>query len=239
MTRILPLALLAFAAAAPAGAAERTYSITDFDRVQVDGPYRVSLRTGLNSGARAEGSAEALDRVSIDVQSGVLRVRRNRSAWGGYPGEGGAEPVTVVLTTRDLRNAAVVGSGSLDIDRVRGLRVDLSVSGSGRLTVAAVDADNLMVGLLGSGRIDLAGRAKQLKATVQGSGDLSAAGLSADDAQVASQTAGKIIVDVSRTAKVTATGPGDVEILGSPTCTVQSTGSGQVLCGRGRQVRTQ
>jgi len=233
MTRILPLALLALAAAVPAGAAERTYSVTDFDRVQVDGPYRVTLSTGRSSSARAEGSAEALDHISVDVQSGTLRVRRNRSAWGAYPA-GGVGPVTVTLTSRDLRNAAVVGSGSLDIDRAKGLRVDLSVSGSGRLAVGSVEADNLIVGLLGGGRITLAGRAKQLKATVQGSGDLAAAGLSADDAQIASDTAGNVSVAVARTAKVTATGPGDVDITGSPVCTVQAKGSGQVRCGQGR-----
>ena len=233
MTRTLPLALLALAAA-PATAAERTYSVTDFDRVEIDGPYRVTLTTGRSSAARAEGSTEALDRVSVDVQGGTLRVRRNRSSWGGYPGEGGSGPVTVALTTRDLRNAAVVGSGTLDIDRARGLRVLLSVSGSGRLSVGSVEADSLVVGLLGGGRITLAGRAKQLRATLQGSGDLAAAGLSADDAQIGSDTAGNVTVAVTKTAKVTATGPGDVEIIGSPSCTVEAKGSGQVLCGAQR-----
>jgi hypothetical protein len=233
MIRTLPFALLALAAAVPAAAAERTYSITDFDRVQVDGPYRVVLTTGRPSAARAEGSREALDLVSIDVQGGTLRVRRNRSTWGAQPG-GSTGAVTVTLSTRDLRNASVVGSGSLDVDRAKGLRVDLSVSGSGRLTVGAIEADNLVVGLLGGGRITLAGRARQLRATLQGSGDLAAAGLSADDAQIASDTAGSVAVTVTRTAKVTATGPGDVEIVGTPTCTVQAKGSGQVRCGSAR-----
>ena len=234
MTRTLPLAFLAFAAAAaPAGAAARRYPVTDFDRVEVDGPYPVTLRTGLTAGARVEGSAEAIERVSVDVQGTMLRVRRNRSAWGGYPGEG-TGPVAVTLTTRDLRTATVIGSGSLDVDKVRGLRVDISVSGNGRLSVGAVDSDNLIVGLLGGGRITLAGRTKQLKATVQGSGDLAASGLRADDAQIASDTAGKVAVAVARTARVTATGPGDVEIVGSPTCNVEAKGSGQIICGRGR-----
>jgi hypothetical protein len=233
MTRTLPLAFLALAAAAPAVAAERSYSVTDFDRVQVDGPYRVTVVTGRYARASAEGSTAALDRVSVDVQSGTLRVRRNSAAWGGYPGDQ-AGPVTVALTTRDLRAAAVVGSGSLDVDRTKGLRVDLSVSGSGRLSVGAVDADNLIVGLLGGGRITLAGRAKQLKATVQGSGDLQAAELRSDDAQIVSDTAGNVTVGVARTAKVTATGPGDVEIIGQPSCTVDATGSGVVTCGPGR-----
>ena len=230
MTRTLPLALLAFAAAAPAGAAERNYSVTDFDRVQVDGPYRVTLTTGRSSAARAEGSVQALDQVSVDVQGGTLRVRRNRSALGSYPAPDPG-PVTVALTTRDLRSAVVVGSGSLDIDRAKGLRVDVSVSGSGRLSVASVEADTLFVGLLGSGRITLAGRTKQLKGTVQGSGDLAASGLTADEAQIGSDTAGNVAVAVARTAKVTSTGAGDVEIVGSPACTVTAKGSGRVSCG--------
>jgi Putative auto-transporter adhesin, head GIN domain len=228
MTRTLPLALLAFAAAAPAGAAERSYSVTDFDRIQVDGPYQVTVTTGVASGARAEGSVEALERISIDVQGSTLRVRRNGSAWGGYPGES-AGPVRIALTTRDVRAASVVGSGGLAIDRTRGLRVDLSVAGSGRLSVARVEADNLILGLLGGGRITLAGKAKQLKATVQGSGDLAAAGLSADDAQILSDTAGSVAVGVVRTAKVTSTGAGDVEITGNPSCTAEAKGAGRIL----------
>jgi hypothetical protein len=234
MTRTLPIAFLAFAAAAsPAGAAERNYTVTDFDRVQIDGPYQVSLRTGLTAGARAEGSAGALDRVSIDVQGSMLRVRPNRSAWGGYPGDRSG-PVTISLTTRDLRAAAVTGSGSLGIDRAKGLRVDVSVSGSGRLSVAEVAADNLVVGLLGSGGITLAGRAKQLKATIQGSGDLAAAGLVADDAQIAAATAGNVAVAVTRTVRLNASGSGDVEISGAATCTVEGESSGNIRCGRAR-----
>jgi len=233
MTRTLPLALLLAAAASSAAAAERRYSVTDFDRVQVDGPYQVTVQTGLSSAARAEGSAEALERLAVDVQDRTLRVRRNASAWGGYPGDRSG-PVRISLTTRDLRAASVVGAGGLAVDRARGLRVDLSVSGSGRLEVGAVEADNLVVGLLGGGRITLAGRARQLKATVQGSGDLAAAGLRADDARILAETAGRVTVAVSRTVKLTAAGPGDVEIIGNPSCTVDAKGSGSIVCGEGR-----
>jgi hypothetical protein len=232
MTRTL-LAFLALAAAVPAGGAERRHSVTDFDRVEVDGPYQVTLRTGLTAGARVEGSADAVDRVSVDVQGNLLRVRRNRSAWGGYPGDS-AGPVKIALTTRDLRSASVVGSGSLEVDRAKGLRIDLSVSGSGRLAVAAVDADNLVVGLLGGGRITLAGRAKQLKATIQGSGDLAAAALRADDAQITADTAGGVTVAVARTVRLKGSGSGDVEIIGNPSCTIEGEPSGKVSCGRTR-----
>ncbi len=233
MTRTLPLALLAFVAASAAGAAERNYSVTDFDRVQVDGPYQVTVTTGGASAARAEGSPEALERISVEVIGSTLRVRANRSGWGGYPGER-TGPVRIALTTRELRAAAVVGSASLDVDRIRGLRADLSVNGGGRLAVAGVDSDNLVVGLLGGGLITLAGRARQLKATVQGSGDLAASGLSVDDAQIAADTAGSVTVAVARTVKLNASGSGDVEIIGNPSCTFEGQGTGNIVCGKSR-----
>ncbi len=224
-------ALLALLAAAPAGAAERRYPVTDFDRIQVEGPYKVALRTGLSSGAAATGSPQALERVTIEVQGRTLRIRPNRSAWGGYPGAAAPGPVTIQATTRELSHVVVGGSGSLDIDRVRGLRLDLSVVGTSHLAIASVDADNLLAGLTGSGRISLAGKAKQLRATVQGSGDFDGRGLSADDVQLTADTAGSVAVRAVRTAKVTARGLGEVEILGSPACTVEALGAGQVICG--------
>lgn len=230
MTRIMP-ALLALLAAAPTAAAERRYSVTDFDRIQIEGPYKVALRTGLSSGAAATGSTEALDRVTIEVQGRTLRIRPNRSAWGGYPGAAAPGPVTIHATTRDLSHVLVGGSGSLDIDRVRGLRLDLSVAGTSHLAIASVDSDNLLVGLVGSGRITLAGKTKQLRATVQGSGDLDGRGLSADDAQITADTAGSVAIRAVRTAKVNARGLGDVEIIGSPACTVEALGAGTVTCG--------
>jgi hypothetical protein len=91
-----------------------------------------------------------------------------------------------------------------------------------------------MVGLLGAGRISLAGRARQLKATIQGSGDLAAAGLRAEDAQVTADTAGTVALEATRTVKLKASGPGDIEISGSASCTIEGEGAGNIHCGRAR-----
>ena len=233
MNRIIAAALPLAFAAAPAAAAERSYSVTDFDRVQVDGPYQVSLTTGLSSSARATGSVGALDRVSVEVQGRTLRIRVNRSGWGGYPGDR-AGPVVIQVTTRNVVAAGVTGSGGLAIDKTSGIRLDLSVSGSGRLGVASLNADSLGVSLLGSGRIAVGGQAKQMRATIQGSGDLDARSLTAQDATIFADTAGTITLGAARTAKVTATGPGDVEILGDPSCTLLGVAAESVKCGTPR-----
>lgn len=227
MRRIM---LAALALAAPASAAERRYTVTDFDRVKVDGPFQVKLVTGKASAAVATGSSQAIDQVSIEVQGRTLRVKPNLSAWGGYPGEGPG-PVSIELSTHDLRGATVQGSGSILIDKASAMRFDASVSGSGRVGVGSVEADRLMLSLIGSGRIEMGGKAKKLHASIHGAGDLDAKALTTEDAVIGADTSGEIAVGVRRSAKVTATGAGNVEIVGDPACTVDAKGSGRVLCG--------
>lgn len=227
MRRIM-LALLGLAAPlAAAQAAERRYSVTDFDRIQIDGPWRVTLVTGKPPSAVAIGGNDGIDRLSLDVEGRTLRIRRN--ARSGFAPAG---PIEIRVSTHGLRSAAVNGPGILSIDRTRGLRLDLALSGSGQIGVDKVEADNLVLGLLGSGKIKLAGRAKTLRGTIQGTGDLAAETLSADDATLNADTAGRIALAVKRTAKITAAGQGEVEILGSPSCTVKALGSASVKCGK-------
>jgi hypothetical protein len=229
MSRIM-LAAIAFLAAAPAQAAERRYTVTDFNRVRVDGPFIVTLSTGESPSAVATGSSHAIDGVSIDVQGRTLRVSPNPSAWGGYPGED-AGPVTIALTTHDLRDASVTGSGSIAIDEAEAMRFDIGVSGSGSVTVGTVQADVLNLGLLGSGRIAIGGKAEILRATIRGSGDLEAEGLSAEQAEVNADTAGIVVLTVTEDASVNATGSGETRIFGSADCNVKSVGAGRVRCG--------
>ena len=232
MTRFppVPLAALALFLAIPAAAAERTYPVSDFDRIQVEGPFEVTLATGRSTHVRASGTADALERLSVEVEGRTLHIRSNRSAWGGYPGQTPA-PVRVDAATSDLARASMLGSGSLAIDKARAMRIDLSLGGSGRLIVGAIDTDNLVVALLGSGKIGVSGHAKQMRATVQGSGDLDGKALTAEDVQLVTDTAGTIVLGGARSAKIIAQGPGDVTIGGAPACTVENKGAGTVRCG--------
>lgn len=231
MNRIPVALLFAAFAAAPAAAAERRFTVTDFDRVQIDGPFEVRLVTGKPNGAVARGDARALDSVSIDVQGRLLKVKPSLSRWGGYPGEAAGTPI-IELSTRSLTGIFVRGSGNLTVDRAKTMKLDVSLSGTGAIDIAAVEADRLEVGLLGSGAIKLAGKAKTLRASIQGQGDFAAADLVSDDAQINAGTTGRVTTTVNRAVKVNSAGSGDVEIAGKAACTVTVRGSGRVMCGR-------
>ncbi|WP_162806694.1 head GIN domain-containing protein [Sphingosinicella terrae] len=233
MNRLAIMLALLAAASSPAAAAERRFSVNDFDRIVVEGPYIVRLIAGRSASARASGGQAGLDRLSLDTSGQTLRIRRNRHRWGGNP-EAQEGPLTIVLVTRSLRSARLIGPGRLEIDRLEGLRTDLSVEGSGRISVAAVDADNLSLGVAGAGAIELSGRVEALTADIQGTGSLDAAGLIADHARITSASSGAVAVSVEREATITALGLGTIDIGGRPSCTLRGSSAQLVRCGNAR-----
>ncbi len=225
---IFSLALLA--TACPAHAAERSYTVTSFDRIRVEGAFAVTVTSNRGPSIRASGSPAALDEVIARVEGRTLLLRRSESEWGGYPGEARG-PVRIAVTVAQLSAASLTGSGSLAIDGMRGQRIDLVLDGSGRLDLARVETDRLAATLVGAGTMAVAGEVADARVTVRGSGTVDSAGLTVTDAIVTADGAPTVRLAARRTAAVQANGSGSVTVSGKPACTVRNTGTGQVTCG--------
>jgi hypothetical protein len=232
MTRIILALLTLLAIAAPARAADRPYPVADFDRLVVEGAYRVHLVVGRPTTAVASGTRAGLEGVSIESVGQTLRIRPVRDRWGADaatdPG-----PVTIELTTRALRSARLLGPAVLDVEGAGGLNVAFMVEGSGTLRATRVAADALSLGLLGAGSLEVAGTAKTLRGQFQGTGSITAAGLAADAATVTTNTVGNVALQVNGRAEITAYGVGTVAITGNPACVLSGPGASQVSCGPG------
>ncbi|NUQ18658.1 MAG: hypothetical protein HOP95_09435 [Sphingomonas sp.] len=213
--------------AAPVGAATRNFGITSFSKVQVDGPYKVRLATGVAPFASATGSPGALDRIAIEVRGDTLVVHNSLDSWGGYPGQD-VGPVEISLGTHDLSAAWLNGSGALTIDKVRGLTFDLSVQGSGVGEIGQANIDQLHVSLVGTATARLAGQAAKLTAVIRGISSLEATGLSTKDATLGADGAATVAANVSNSVAVDATGPATVRLSGKPSCTLRVSGSASV-----------
>jgi hypothetical protein len=222
--------LAALCVASPVFAAERSLSVTDFDRLRVEGGFTVEVRTGTATSAKVIGTPAAIDVTSVEVQGRQLNIRRNRSSWGGYPGE--VPPAaTIRITVPLLAYVWVTGPARVSVERLKGQRAAASLEGSGSLTIANVTADRMELGTFGSGTLMVAGTVGTLTAVARGGGNFDAAKLVAADAKLTSESAGAVTLSVKRAVNVTMTGPGTVTVLGKPACTVKNTGSGTVNCG--------
>jgi hypothetical protein len=225
-----PIGLLLLVLSMPVAANERGYGVSDFDRVRVLGPFIVEVETGKASTARASGSADALDRVTLSVQGRQLTIRQNSSAWGGTPGKV-PMPAKIHLTTRLLNTATLEGTGGITITQMRGPRIALILQGPGALIVANIEADRLDVNAVGAGQLKLGGNAKQMFVGGRGSVSLMADTLTATDLDLTWQSAGNASVGAMRKAKIVSAGAGLVTITGTPACTVNAVGAGEVICG--------
>src|SRR5256885_3407610 len=185
-TFLLPAAPLALASAAPAAAATRNFGITGFEKVRIEGPFKVRLTTGVAPFASASGSLAAIERVAIDVRGNTLVVHSNLSSWGGYPGQDSGS-VEINLGTHDLSSAWLSGSGALAIDKVKSLSFDLSAQGSGSATIGRADVHQLKVSIVGTANATLAGQAAKLTAVVRGIAGLDAANLAVKDATIGAE----------------------------------------------------
>ncbi|MDP9422027.1 MAG: DUF2807 domain-containing protein [Pseudomonadota bacterium] len=222
---LLVLASLPAAAAAPT--TQRNFSVTGFDRIRIDGPYKVTLKTKVATYARATGSAASIDGLQMKVEGRTLVVRAGTGGWGGYPGEARG-PVTIEVGTHDLSAIYINGPGALDVDRVKGLAFEVSIQGSGTARIDQVDVDQMKVGVSGAATTRLTGRVAKLMATIRGTSAFEGESLSVRDAVIGAEGPSIVRMMVTNSAKVDANGLVSVTLTGNPACTVKARGSATV-----------
>lgn len=222
------LLIAALCLAVPASAAERNFGVNGFDRVRIDGDYRVTLTTGVAPFAKASGDPRAIDNVSIRVEGRTLVVRPAQSGgWGAFPGSPSGT-VAIGIGTHDLTSIQVNGAGSLMVNRVKGLKFDATAVGAGTLGIEAVDVDQFTLALAGASSARLAGKVGKINALVRGMAVLDGEPLVSKDATIAAEGPATVRLTATETAKVTAAGVGSVTLYGNPACTVTVRGSAGV-----------
>ncbi|MBO9712406.1 DUF2807 domain-containing protein [Sphingomonas sp.] len=225
MRRLLPLILLL--AAAPAGD-QRSFIVSGFDRLRVDGPFEVAVVPGSSPDAHAEGTRDALDRVQVRTDGTTLVVSAGTLGWEVRARDAITLPkVTVVAPS--LRSVLITGGGKVDVAELKGQRVEATVNGAGSLSIANVDAESFSGSLTGGGSILVSGKAGQANFNSLGFGSIDASGLIAGDLVVRSNSTGGGHYAARFTARVTAMATGSVRVEGQPKCFLS--GTGPISCG--------
>lgn len=208
----------------------RSYQVGSFDKIEVAGPYQVSVATGGGSAVQATGGAHRLDDMVVEVDGGTLKIHPKRSHGFFHFGWSHGSDVRVEVHAPALNEATIAGSGDINVDTVRGDRFEGTVAGSGSLQLTRVETRDLKFSIAGSGGIKAAGQATQAKYDIAGSGDIQASGVQSQDASVEIAGSGSVAAHATGTAKVEVLGSGDVTITGGARCTIEKHGSGDVHC---------
>jgi hypothetical protein len=228
MIRALLLLLLLISPGV-ASAADRTVGIGSFERLRVEGPFRVTVAAGPPR-VQVSGDRRAIDEVDVRAEGGTLVVRMGSNGWGEQPTATDA-PLTITLSASALVGVTVIGAADVTVARMKGQRVDVSVSGTGNIALAAVDADQLNLTVIGSAGIKASGHAAKARLLTNGPGTIDAGALATDDLFVRLDGAGETKAQARFSAQVVNTGLGRVTVVGNAKCSIKASAGGPVSCG--------
>ncbi len=209
----------------------RSFALSDFDQVELQGSDDVNVMTGKSFAVSATGPQSSLDQLEIVVEKGVLKIaRKSGSSWHMGWSRKGDKGVKVTVTMPVIRGAKLAGSGDMTVDRAAVDAFMASLAGSGNLNVGNVQATTVALDLAGSGDLMIGGRTKRVDISSAGSGDISAKTLEAETVKISLAGSGNASARATGSASVSLTGSGDVQITGTSQCKTSKLGSGSVTC---------
>ncbi|NCP12325.1 MAG: DUF2807 domain-containing protein [Sphingomonadales bacterium] len=233
---LIALALVtpsAAAAPAAAAAAERTFGLTSFDHVRIEGDYIVEISEDRHVAAVATGDRDALDLLDVEIRDRTLHIRRKQyGKWGSA--DGVLTPVVIRLTTVGLKSATLSGGGSLALRDIDSSDLTLRLNGPGRLDATGIAADTMALSLDGAGSIAIAGSARTLTAQIKGSGRVDAHDLAVKSLSLVNTGSASARFTADRDATIMPRGIGRIEISGNAPCRLKGKGTGNITCASGQ-----
>jgi hypothetical protein len=209
---------------------KRNYALTGFEKIRLGGTHDVLVTVGPAASVSAEGDQKILDRLEIRVENGELRIgSKQRQGW--FNSDHGGRDVTIRVTLPKLAAATIAGTGDMRIDKVEGDRFDGEISGTGDMDIASIRVGAVDFSIAGTGGITARGTAQSTNVSVAGTGDVNAAGLVSRTAKISVMGPGNVSANASESADVSVMGPGDVTMSGAGRCTIHKMGPGDVRCG--------
>jgi hypothetical protein len=159
--------------------------------------------------------------------SNTLRVYfRDEDVWGWTS----SNPLRVEVTVPSLEALSRSGGGTVDVSgNVNHPAFDLQASGGGTVRVRGLATESFTMDVSGGADVTLAGSATRVTSTMSGGSTLKARELSAREATLNSSGGGSTVMRVSDSLRVTASGGGQVLIVGRPSVLSRELSGGSTL----------
>ncbi|WP_128545924.1 head GIN domain-containing protein [Larkinella soli] len=201
---------------------DRTYGLTNFDRLDIGSAFNIKVEQGSAFRVEARGNRNDLDDLEIYTSNGTLHAqfRRNRSRR--------RYDLYINITMPTLRGVEFSGASRSTIDGFQGLReLDITLTGASKSTVD-VAADRLNFDLSGASDLDISGGTGLLRGELSGASSLYAFEFPVDEAELDLSGASSARVRVAKRLDVTASGASNVRYRGTPELRSRLSGSSSV-----------
>jgi hypothetical protein len=196
-------------------------SAEKYDRIQVNGPFEVTIDETKESGLTITAPADALKDIKTEVVKGELIIDIDNAGFIN-------PEMRISIANNQLKAIRISGSGDFKGDVSSSGDLILTVGGSGSIRTSA-EADLVEATVSGSGDIYATGSCRKVDANVSGSGEIDLGKMPCEDAKAVISGSGDISLNASGKVDAVISGSGDISIAGNPREVNKSvSGSGDV-----------
>ncbi|AKU21734.1 DUF2807 domain-containing protein [Massilia sp. MB5] len=183
----------------------------------------VEVRVGNSESVTIETDENILPLIETVVENGTLKIRPMKKDTSFD-----TRNLRIVVQARALEKVSVGGSGNVEVNGMRGERLQFDVGGSGNINVRGLEGASVAVSLGGSGSLKASGTAENLNVSIGGSGKVALGQLQARNVVVSIGGSGEATVWAKESLNTSVAGSGDVSYYGDPRVNKNVTGSGSV-----------
>lgn len=194
------------------------------DELVLMGPDKVRLIQGDKLAITVEGDKSVTDKLRFTLKDGTLGVLRE----GKNFGEGDGKAV-VNVTMPAPKTLTMAGSGKISSAALAS-KAKVTIAGSGDIETPNVAGEELDLTIAGSGSYRGAGNVEALDISIVGSGSAAMGALKASKADLTIAGSGNSVFASDGEVKAKIMGSGSVTVRGRARCTVESMGSGKLVC---------
>jgi hypothetical protein len=195
---------------------KQTRKTGNFEAVSASGAVNVFLRQGSATSVVVEASEEVQKYLKTEVQSGTLKIYRDRDFnWRDLVGSSKENSVNIYITCPALRAISVSGASAVKGQSTFAANdFKLQVSGASDLSLS-IRAKSLEVSCSGASDVKLSGQADRQKVSISGGSEYAAYELQSKDAQIVASGASEAQVNIDGELSSTASGASDIRYKGN------------------------
>lgn len=204
----------------------KEYSVSGFDKIQVDGAGQLNITQGSEEGLTIEAEDNILAHIKVEVKNKTLVIGYDRFDWDKsiYP----TKPIVFTVTVKDFEKLQVNGAVDLNMKALESEGFQLIVNGAGDFKITDLAVDDLDVRIAGGASINFGGVTESQVIKIDGAGNYAAENLESQKVNVTISGVGNVTVWATETLDVEINGAGSVNYYGSPKLTKSIEGLGTV-----------
>ena len=200
---------------------ERTYPISDFDRLDMGSAFQIEVVQGSTFGVKATGDLRNIDDLDVFRSGSTLIVQYSRNATRRHE-------TRIFITMPDLKEANFSGASKSLVEGFNGNNeLKFTLSGASFAQLSA-DHSSLHLDVSGASKLVLNGEGESLWAMVTGASELAGFDYPVSEARIEASGASVGKVTVSTELEAIASGASTVRYRGNPSVSSNVSGGSSV-----------